>query len=468
MKIIQLITELYPAGAEKVLLNLSRELKKCGHNISVISLQPLPEKSDIVDDLIEANIPVASLNVTKFTPWRIFRLVKILKQQTRGQRAEEKGKNVKETSRLLLKRRDAVFTIIASEEKKDRLETIDQKLHTKEKLRSENVETQNFASKKNTAKAVNSHNQQPATSNQQPITDQSSTSNIQHSTFNIQHSEIVLHAHLIHANLVSRIVSLFVNKNTLGYKIINTIHIAEKRTSKWWHFSLDKLTFRLCDVQTAVSEAAQQYHAEKIGISPEKIPVIYNGIVPPKHLNKEEINNLKQEWGLESCSRIIGSVGRLDWQKGYDIFLKILPVLSKKIPKEETWGIVILGEGGQRPYLKRIIDEIKCNNIKIILPGYRKDAADCISAFDLFIMPSRYEGFGLTLVEAMAHGIPILSSKADSLPKLVKKYQNGECVNFESINITDKITSCIQHKKQKPHLLFKIENMANEYIQIYK
>ena len=390
MKIIQLITELHPAGAEKVLLNLSRELKKRGHDVSVISLQPLPKKNtDIVDDLLEANIPVKSLNVTKFTPWRIFRLVKVLKREI-----------------------------------------------------------------------VENSDHQPTINNQQ-------NPYVLHSKSKIQNPKAVLHSHLIHANLASRLASLFLNKNTFDYRIINTIHIAEKRKSKWWHFFLDKLTFRLCDVQTAVSEAAQKYHAEKIGVSPEKIPVIYNGIVPPKHLNKEEINNLRQEWGLESCSRIIGSVGRLDWQKGYDIFLKILPVLSKKIPKEETWGIVILGEGGQRPYLKRIIDEIKCNNIKIILPGYRKDAADCISAFDLFIMPSRYEGFGLTLVEAMAHGIPILSSKADSLPKLVKKYQNGKCVDFESINITNNITTCMQHKKQKPHLLFKIENMANEYLNVY-
>ena len=457
MKIIQLITELYPAGAEKVLLNLSRELKKCGHDISVISLQPLPEKSDIVDDLIEANIPVVSLNVTKFTPWRIFRLVKILKKKTRDRRLktkddrlEEKEKTVKEPSRLLLKRRDAVFTTKASEEKKDRQKT-------EGKSKTEN----------DTAKAVNSHKQQPTTSNQQPITDQSSTSNIQHSTFNIQHSEIVLHAHLIHANLVSRIVSLFINKNTLGYKIINTIHIAERRTSKWWHFSLDKLTFRLCDVQTAVSEAAQQHHAEKIGVSPEKIPVIYNGIVPPKHLSEEEIKHLRQEWEFEKCSKVIGSVGRLDWQKGYDIFLKVLPKLSKKIPKGETWGIVILGEGGQRPYLKRIIDEIKCTNIKVILPGYRKDAADCISAFNLFIMPSRYEGHPLTLLEAMSLGVPIIANDIPTITKVFAPYANGECLGFEAKDVSNKITTYIHNKKQKPYSPFKIENMTNEYMHIY-
>jgi glycosyltransferase involved in cell wall biosynthesis len=384
MKIIQFITELYPAGAEKVVLNLSRELKRRGHDISVISLQPLPKKNtDIVDDLIKADIPVKSLEVTKFTPWRIFRLVKFIKDW--------------------------------------RLETGDWRLNQSE-IRNQKSEIE----------------------------------------------PLVLHSHLIHANLASRIVSLFINRKTLGYKIINTIHIAEKRKSKWWHFFLDKITFRLCNVQTAVSEAAQEYHAKKINISLDRIPVIYNGIIPPKQFNEIEIKNLKKEWGFQNCNKVIGSVGRLDWQKGYDIFLKTLPELSIKIPKEETWGIVILGEGPQRGILQKIIDEIKSNNIKVILPGYRKDAADCISAFDIFIMPSRYEGFGLTLVEAMAHGVPCLCSNADSLPNLIKDYPNGKCNNFEIKNISNKITHYISQEKQKPYFLFTTENMADQYMIYYK
>ena len=393
MKIIQLITELHPAGAEKVLLNLSRELKKGGHDVSVISLQPLPKKNtDIVDDLLEANIPVKSLNVTKFIPWNIFRLVKVLKREI-----------------------------------------------------------------------VENSDHQPTTNNQQ-------NPYVLQSTSNIQNPKAVLHSHLIHANLASRLASLFLNKNTFDYRIINTIHIAEKRKSKWWHFFLDKLTFRLCDVQTAVSEAAQQHHAEKIKVPPEKIPVIYNGIVPPKHLSEEEIKHLRQEWGFKKCSKVVGSVGRLNWQKGYDIFLKVLPKLSKKIPKGETWGIVILGEGSQRPYLKSIIDEINCNNIKIILPGYRKDAADCISAFDLFIMPSRYEGHPLTLLEAMSLGVPIIANDIPTITKVFAPYANGANIKFESAkpaHIVKRINDFIQREKIAPYLPSSIYEMTDEYLKLY-
>lgn len=360
MKILQLITELHPAGAERIVANLSLGLKDKGYDITVVSLQPLPKNRTIVDELENHHIPVESLNVTKFTPLRIFRLCKLIK-----------------------------------------------------KLKLD-----------------------------------------------------IVHAHLFHANITSRITSIFIPKN---YKIINTIHISEKRKSKWWHFVVDKLTYQLCDQQTAVSDAAKNHYSHKTGIAPEKISVIHNGINPPKKLNKNDITKLRKEWGFEDCSKVIGSVGRLDWQKGYDILFKILPCLSTKIPDGKTWGVIILGEGPKRQELEALAKKIPAN-IKVILPGYRKDAAEGIGAFDLFVMPSRYEGFGLTLIEAMAHGIPILSSNVDSLPEILNNYKNGLTIEFADINqekIIENILKMINAGFIDAEFNYSIEKMVNNYISLY-
>jgi len=369
MNIVQVITELHPAGAERIVANLSIDLKRMGHNVIVISLQPLPDNSIIVDELLENNIPVNSLNLTKWTPWRIFRLRKFL------------------------------------------------------------------------------------------------LSNYTNSEFNVQSSmfNLIVHSHLIHANIACRLNNIF----GLKFKLINTIHIAEKRKRKSWHFILDKLTFRFCSYQTAVSKAAAEYHAKKLKIPTEKIKVISNGIKPPNHLTLEKVNELKQEWGFENCNKIIGSVGRLNWQKGYDIFLKLLPELGKIIPKKETWGIVIIGEGVERKKLEDLIKTIP-DNIKVILPGYRSDAADCIGAFDLFVMPSRYEGFGLTLVEAMAHGIPCLCSDADSLPEIISQYSNGKTTNFSRSDCLDDISQYINKPFIEPVNNYSIDRMIKSYLKLYK
>jgi hypothetical protein len=74
MRILQVITELRPAGAERIVQTLSSGLTTAGHEVKVVSLRPQPKESFIVDRLKAAKIPVESLNVTKATPWRLARI----------------------------------------------------------------------------------------------------------------------------------------------------------------------------------------------------------------------------------------------------------------------------------------------------------------------------------------------------------------------------------------------------------
>ncbi|MCP4181562.1 MAG: glycosyltransferase [bacterium] len=371
MHIVQVITELKPAGAERILANLSICLKEKGHKVTVISLKPLPENRAIVDELFSNNIPILSLNLTKLTPWRILKLNKLISKLT------------------------------------------------------------------------------------SPTTSYPSSSNPQ---------SLIVHSHLMHANLICRLNKM------LGrdFKLLNTVHIAEKRKSRFWYFKLDSLTFKKCDHVNAVSKAARNHHALKLNIDHRKISIVYNGIKKPKLLKKEKIINLRNEWGVGNCSKVIGSVGRLSWQKGYDLFLKILPELSKRISKGEIWGIVVLGEGDQRSLLEKLANKVP-KNIKVVFPGYRKDAADCVSAFDLFIMPSRYEGQPLTLLEAISTGISIISSDIGTIKEILYNYSNSISINFQDTelvvkSIMNKIdSSCIKFNNN-----FTVEKMTNEYLKIYE
>ena len=359
MKIVQLITELQPAGAERIVVNLSKGFNEMGHNVTVISLKEIPEDNHLVQELERSNIEVLSLNLKKLQPWKMFGIRKIIKR-------------------------------------------------------------------------INPD---------------------------------ILHAHLIHANLVSRITNIGAK-----YFLINTVHIAEKRPGKWWHFFLDRISSRRCHRQTVVSFAVRDFHAKKIGVDPRKMPVIYNGIISPAKISSTRRQELFRQWKIEDCNKVIGSVGRLEFQKGYDLFLKVLPQLSSKIPEEERWAVVILGEGLERRLLENLAMSIP-DNLKVRFPGYRKDAAECIGAMDLFIMPSRYEGFGLTLVEAMAHGVPILASNVDSLPELIKGYPPGKVIDFDGkneSNVIEAIMGNMGYPERIPIMNFTVAKMVEGYSELYK
>lgn len=362
--IVQVITELKPAGAERILANLSIALKKQGFEVTVVSLQSEPSVKTIVEDLINNEIEIFYLNITWTSLWRIFRLKSLI-----------------------------------------------------EKIR----------------------NKSPS-------------------------EKLIVHSHLMHANLACRFAKLIGGE----FNLINTIHTAEKRDKQQIFFLLDKLTIKFCDIYTAVSIAAKNFHADKLKIFPTSIQVVHNGIQIPKKLAEHQKDELITQWGFKNCKKIIGSVGRLDSEKGYDIFLNILPKLSKAIPHGEKWGVVILGEGKQRPNLEALSKNVP-SNIKIIFPGYRQDAAECINAFNLFVMPSNYEGFGLTLIEAIACGVPILSSNADSLCELIKISLNGKCINFSnSTQAVNEIIECIQKPAVKNDVSsFTVEKMTNNYIKLY-
>ena len=159
---------------------------------------------------------------------------------------------------------------------------------------------------------------------------------------------------------------------------MNTVHIAERRPGKGLFFRLDGLTFSWCGACTAVSKAAARFHEKRCGLKENSIRVIYNGSDRVAPASAEQLRQLKKEWGLEPCRKIIGSVGRLDWQKGYDLLFGVLPELSRRIPRNESVGIVVIGDGPEREKLAAQVRgmEEQCPNLSARLQE-RRSFPDC-------------------------------------------------------------------------------------------
>ncbi len=278
----------------------------------------------------------------------------------------------------------------------------------------------------------------------------------------------VVHSHLMHSNLTARLAKLF-----LRFPLINTIHIAERRKSPAVRmlFLLDRLTVRLCNRYTAVSNAAARFHERKCRLPAESILTVYNGSDPVVPKSPEELAEIRREWGLASVRKLIGSIGRLDRQKGYDIFLNGLPALRPLIPAGERWGILLIGDGPERTKLQHLAAEIeqKMPEIRIVLPGYRPDASALLPLLDLFVMPSRYEGFGLALTEALSLGIPALCSNADSLPELcAESPENTMNIDFSGEYLTANYQEALALPRLPGRLLHSTAEMTARYQELYR
>jgi L-malate glycosyltransferase len=193
--------------------------------------------------------------------------------------------------------------------------------------------------------------------------------------------------------------------------------------------------------------------------------VIYNGIPEPEFLEREIARKFFEEKikiNLEN-KFLIGSIGRLDYQKNYKFLIEVFPEILKI--KAEVIAIIV-GEGPERKKLENLIEKGNLNK-KIFLIGELKDASKYLKAFDLFVLPSRYEGLSITLIEALFARIPILASDVGGNREII-----GEDFIFALNNKDDFYLKFKTISKSFPKISqkteFSLSIMISNYLQLFE
>ena len=115
---------------------------------------------------------------------------------------------------------------------------------------------------------------------------------------------------------------------------------------------------------------------------------------------------VRAELGIPGDCFVIGHIGRFDYQKNQEF---LLPLLKRVHAGMDTAVLVLVGDGGAREELRREADALGVNE-QVVFAGFRQDIPATLSAFDLFVLPSRFEGLGIVLIEAQANGLPCIAS----------------------------------------------------------
>ena len=278
----------------------------------------------------------------------------------------------------------------------------------------------------------------------------------------------IVHSHLIHANLLLR----FALRKT-GIPLINTIHISERRRGKKPFFLLDGLSFRMADVSTAVSDASARFHERACGLPEGSIRTVRNGSDPVDPASDKELKDFSTAWHMGDYDAVLGSIGRLDFQKGYDLLLDRCGALADRIPPGEKWLLLVLGDGPEREKLREMAKKRESPNFHIRFAGFHKNAASLMTCFRVFLMPSRYEGYGLALAEAMSLGLPVVCSDADSLPELCACYRGFSRLirmndDPDGTRLAEAVSEALRAPRVPGQILTTNREMALNYLAIYE
>ena len=200
---------------------------------------------------------------------------------------------------------------------------------------------------------------------------------------------------------------------------------------------VNMIIFKMADRIIAVSEEVKQMILRYFRLHDYKIIVVRNGIIFDKNtVLSVDINN---EFPKSEGKLKLIAVGRLYYQKGIDILINAIAKLHND--GFDNIFILIVGEGAEKVKLEKMAKDLNvCSAVKFL--GIRKDVRSLMMASDIFLMPSRYEGLSIAMIESMAIGLPIIASDAPGLRYYIKNNKNG--LMFPSENYVV-MAECIKH-----------------------
>lgn len=205
-------------------------------------------------------------------------------------------------------------------------------------------------------------------------------------------------------------------------KVIATI-MSVDAWRKWYHVLLDRLTSKFTDLWISNSEAGKKVTLEREKYVAEKIVVIHNGINLQRHqrIPVNKVKELKRIYGIAEYDIVIGEVANLRKAKGHIDVINAIPKIIQKYPNTKFFFAGEDMSGGE------IAKYAKSKGVYdyIIFAGYCNNIPEILSMFDIFILPSLWEGLPTSISEAMAIGLPIIASNVGGIPELVDNGVNG-------------------------------------------
>lgn len=225
----------------------------------------------------------------------------------------------------------------------------------------------------------------------------------------------IVHVHLFPANLFVSLASLFLPKNI---KLIFSEHNVYNRRRVFKLFKiLDAFIYSRYYKIICVSKQVQVALVEWLPNLQRKSVVITNGVPVPDLSNRSSIKKYD-----------VLFAGRLTKAKGVDILLKAIEILKEKYQKEIKAAIV--GKGYLEEELKGLVKELGIGE-EVEFLGVRRDIEGLMESTQVFVLPSRWEGLPLTILEAMSSGVSIIATRVGGIPEVIEHEKEGILISPE-------------------------------------
>lgn len=250
-------------------------------------------------------------------------------------------------------------------------------------------------------------------------------------------------------------------------RCVHTVHnVADKEAEG----RLQKLTntfFYRLDWSTpvALSPQVQQTILPFYGLKQGQVPVIYNGIDLSRFRSKSD-------YSQENTVKLV-HVGRFTPQKNHDRLLRAFAALCESHPQ---CRLTLVGDGELRQQVEELVETLHLNRA-VTFAGAQADVRPYLERADIFVLPSDYEGIPMTIIEAMATGLPIVATAVGGVPDMLRQEESGLLVPPKAEAVTRACTRLVEDPALRERLgrnaqadtrRFSAECMAEAYVRVYE
>ncbi len=229
----------------------------------------------------------------------------------------------------------------------------------------------------------------------------------------------VIHNHMFRAEVVGTKAAIALGESGMRRPwVVSTVHSSRVRSCEDQE-EMRRLTPEMNHLIVVSNSIDRKVVAEGRAMTPRSL--IYNGVDLERYDHQEPCCTLRDEFGMEAESQIVGVVGRLELEKGHPTLLEAWPLVLESVPLAY---LMIVGEGSRLDALQEIVRDLGVER-HVVFTGRRDDIPAVTAAFDVAVLPSYREAQGLTILEAMALSRPVVASRVGGIPEMIQDGING-------------------------------------------
>jgi glycosyltransferase involved in cell wall biosynthesis len=279
-------------------------------------------------------------------------------------------------------------------------------------------------------------------------------------------SPALVHAHNVKVTAVARVASRLAGPGRRP-PLLTTYHGVP-------HEEVDSAAriLRLADLVACVSEDLMEQLAAR-GVPADRLAVVPNGVPDPEPTSEATLRALDAELGLDPAAPVVSVVGRLVPQKAHDRFLRAARIVRKSVPEAR---FLIVGDGELRAATEALAAELGLADA-VLFTGIRGDATTIIARSDLIVFSSTWEGLSIAALEALARGVPVISTAVEGTRELLSEGA-GVVVPHDDEALAAAIVECLGDPVRRSELgatgrrlhreRFSTARMAAAYRTLYE